>query len=389
MGVTYTPCVVGSTVAGSPAWKEPITPGTRVIQINEHGTRSEHLRFRMDFLQNVGITGGKEDIHLLMRLPNGEEEWVAIRPARVKLETDTVPLLGINSAGTATLADDPPVQRGQPAAEADPPFEGGDTIVAIKIGEDEFEVKDYFDLKRILVQHPADTLTFVVRRGELPKDVQPGSAEDDRELAEVTVAPNPVRDPGFCLTMGPVSAVKNGSPAAEAGLMEGDVVLSVDGHRMGEPFDLDGNRVALGPITLLRYSQRNAGQPIDVVVQREVNGSKREMTFTVTPVLPTMETDTRFPPYLMADDALGIAYPIENKVAYVAAGGAADEAGLKVGDVLQSAEFRRRRQRKGSHRKTRTAAVGRGDQVGRSTRLAESVPHYAVVPVGHEAVAYV
>jgi S1-C subfamily serine protease len=66
-----------------------------------------------------------------------------------------------------------------------------------------------------------------------------------------------------------VTAVTGGSPAARAGVIVGDVVLELDGHRLATPEDLldllQGDRV--GRPVALRILR--GGAPIDVTVTVE------------------------------------------------------------------------------------------------------------------------
>jgi regulator of sigma E protease len=65
-----------------------------------------------------------------------------------------------------------------------------------------------------------------------------------------------------------VDQVEAGWPAAEAGIQSGDIILGIDGARMGT--DL-----------LIRTINRSAGTPLQLLVERD----GREMTLTVTPRL--------------------------------------------------------------------------------------------------------
>jgi len=338
MGAPFNPCVLGPTVAGSPAFVEDLPPGGRAVQIHKHGRKSEYLRFRMDLLQNVGITGGKEDIDILIRLPNGEEKWYTLRAEKVTINTTEVPILGIKPVVSTSMPGEMPVVTGQPAAEAENPFLGHDTIVAIRAGDQEYEVRDYLDLKRVMLKHAEDELTFVVRRGELPAGVEGGSESDDRPKAESTIAPNPMRRLGLSLEMAPVMAVQKGSPA-DGKLNIGDVIRSVDGHALYEPFDYDGKQIVLDPMTLPHYLRWRAGEEVPFAIEREVGGETTEIEVAITPKAPKINAENFYPIYRMSADALGIAYEIENTVKFVQPGSAAAETGLQVGDVLTSAKF--------------------------------------------------
>ena len=86
LGVKYTPCVIGSTIPGSPAREMNVRPGDQAVQIGKNGSENQHLRYGMDLLQNVAMTGVNEDIDLLLQSPgeNGKKTWYAIRPRKRK-----------------------------------------------------------------------------------------------------------------------------------------------------------------------------------------------------------------------------------------------------------------------------------------------------------------
>jgi regulator of sigma E protease len=338
MGAPFNPCVLGTTVAGTPAYVEDLPPGGRVVQIHEHGRKSDYLRFRMDLLQNVGITGGKEDIAILMRLPNGEEKWFTLRPERITINTTEVPILGIQPIASTTLPPKKHVVEGQPAAKEEGLFQGNDTIVAIRAGEQEYEIESFVDLRRVLCRHAEDELTFVVRRGKLPAGVDGGGDSDDRDKAEATVAANPMRRLGLSMKMEPVLAVQKGSPA-DGKLNVGDVIRSVDGHALYEPFEYEGKQIVLDPVTLPHYLRWRAGKALTFIVEREVGGEGTEIEVAITPRAPEITAENFYPIYRMSADAVGIAYEIDNTVEFVRPGSPAAEAGFQVGDVLTSAKF--------------------------------------------------
>jgi len=136
MGVTYDPCEIGGTSAGSPAWVEDVPLATKVVQIERSGKDSEHLRFDWDLRQQIALHGLGEDprpIDLKVKLPGGEEQWLAITPSDrlVKRGLNDFASIGIRPTDSTTLAIKPHEIPGMAASRAEPLLEGGDRIVAI------------------------------------------------------------------------------------------------------------------------------------------------------------------------------------------------------------------------------------------------------------------
>jgi hypothetical protein len=81
MGVRYVPCIIGETIADSPAWREGIQPEDQVLQIDRRWQPDEHLRFRRDLMPQVLLNGGRQPMELLLR-PRGasQADWMTIQP---------------------------------------------------------------------------------------------------------------------------------------------------------------------------------------------------------------------------------------------------------------------------------------------------------------------
>jgi len=129
------------------------------------------------------------------------------------------------------------------------------------------------------------------------------------------------------MTMGPITAIQDHSPAAEANLRPGDQILLVDGDRPGDPMTLPDQlrRLASGSEqaqVVLTVSRDGEEKPLDVEVLLRVPD-----TFE----LPlTRESAVSVP-------ALGIAYQVLSQVDAVLPGTPAEKAGLKPGDVVVQA----------------------------------------------------
>lgn len=325
LGVKYTPCVVGATVPGGAAYEANLQPGSKVVGIGKNAKVNENLRYRMDLVQNVAITGGKEDITLLMRNPDGTMEEVTMRPVVKDLGTDSLAMIGVVPASEAVVAgsdDVPPVIAHMPAGKSKEPFQVGDKIVELEINGTTLKIPDYFALRAALVQHPEDQLTFIVDR-KVPSDGEDSDSETKTKRAKVVVNPNPMRRVGLVMSVDGISCIQKDSPAEKAGFKVGDVIVSVDGEK------------AIDPLTLPEITRRRAGQEITVVVRR----GDAEKEITVTPRLPIMQGVYRYPDTPVSVQALGFTLPVLNKVKAVEANSPAAKAGMKPGDRILKAEF--------------------------------------------------
>jgi regulator of sigma E protease len=121
----------------------------------------------------------------------------------------------------------------------------------------------------------------------------------------------------------PIKDVQEGSPAAAAGILPGDRILSVDGAEVGDPLTLDDR---LRPL---------AGTAVKLVIGRE---GAADRTVEVRPREVTWRDDSTSgigSPASIA--ALGIAIPVDAVVAAVDADGPAARAGVVPGDRIVKA----------------------------------------------------
>lgn len=328
VGVPYTPCVVGETYPGTVAWEADVNLGDRIIQIGKGGTESQHLRFEMDLLQNIGLTGGKEDLDLLLqdRLKEDKKTWVALRPRPLKAGSDKQPRIGIRAAPSMKLAaieDMSPVVPHQPAAQTEKPFKRGDEIVAIIVDGNRTDVPDYVALREVLAQHPEEELTVVVKRAvETEGETDPGEKPQTIEV-EIKVGTKLMRCVGLVMEMGPIESIQKNSPAEQAGMKVGDVLKSVNGEEV------------VDPLVIPHMIRPLAGQTITIGVERD----GKPVDIKVTPRPPRMYAGYGTSGSLLGIESIGVALPVLNRVRAVLPGSPAAQAGMKQGDELLSAQF--------------------------------------------------
>lgn len=307
-GVPYTPTEVGSVVAGGPAWKADIRPGSRIIQVGENGRRSETLRFTWD-LRNagVGMTNKDEKLLLVVRTPEGTEKNFRLQPTITVTTKGPAPTIGIGSASETELAVGMPAIPGTSAAEASA-FEGGD--VFIEVGGQ--SVADPYAIDAAFAARPNEPLDVKVKRTHKNED---GSVRVTEEV--MTVQPNPLRRVGLVMKTGPVVSIAQDSAAKAAGFEVGDTILSIGDKPLDDPMLL--------PVLLAPYY----GKQVDVKVRR----GEEEITLPVDLTAPRVyDWNAGYNSPLVAE-ALGLAIEVLPKVQGVIAGSSAAEE-LKAGDTI-------------------------------------------------------
>jgi regulator of sigma E protease len=308
IGVKEEACGVGQVIPGREAWQKGFQPGDRVIEI-----AGKKASLFQDLQAGISLGDIKGGIPIVVERPGVPEpiEFIA-KPDN----TGGMPMLGITNPLTTTLDADLPATPGSAAAEATPPFEKGDTIVAI----DGTPIGDYAQLNSYLVLHPSGTLKVTVERTERSPE---NKKEPVAREVTVEVGPNPMQRLGLVMEMGKIVAIQEDSPAAKAGIRAGDRLLEIDGQSPGDPMTLpDRLQGRAGQTVVLSIEPKGKGKAVDVPVVL------RDATW-------------RAPPLAAGDPvsvpALGIAYAVRARVESVIPGSPAAEAGLAPGDLITEA----------------------------------------------------
>jgi regulator of sigma E protease len=379
-GVKRPPAEVALVEAGSPAWQKGIPTGSLIERIDG----VEHPYF--DDLQPIIMHSQAGEKVALVYQPRPVSEApraIEIQPRR--REGDDQPMIGISPPRELTLADQKSVKKGLPpvlngsaahraklldsAAPKDAPvFQFGDQIIATTDPDEPSKItelppnpfhpdrKDYYAFYKRLVRLEGKPMVIQVRRAKAAPDEPP---------VNIKVPPSYNSTFGMRMHMGQVTAVRDGSSAAEKGLMprdaaqktlKGDIIKQVEvtnpdgsktrfvtargkssAHDNVKEVDVDPMRL---PFELKQWAQRQKGaKTVALTVFRG------ELHKEVTLELAWDESWTFDHEMQITESSplsipeLGLAYQVECTVDGVKAGSPADKAGLKEEDVIKAIRF--------------------------------------------------
>ncbi len=314
------PARIGGVLPGSPAYKAGLRAGDEIVAIN--GRRDVGYK---DVLNRVMLSGAGEKVRFTLKSPGIDaERSVDIEPLRA--EGAETPAIGIYFSNSLELSPRLPFETlpGDAANPSGPSggFKGKDRVVAVgPEGGPLQPVADHEDYLRKI--EPLKGVPIVVEVEEKAKD----PAGKAPTLRKVTLPPHNFVDFGLRLAPGPVAAVRPDSPAAKAGIKEGDVIEQVDGKA-----DFD-------PMALPEYCRDAAGKEIALTIARPEGGKPSKVEVKVTPDDSPAWVDQAAManrPVPLDVPGLGLALQVGPKVEAVAEGSPASKAGIKPGDTLRS-----------------------------------------------------
>jgi regulator of sigma E protease len=360
--------VIGRIDPGSPAWQAGLRSGAEFRRVG-----SRENPFFDQVRPAVALAGSGVKLPVAYALAGSDRVYETTIEPRFDSKNVGLKLIGVGPATTTTLRGsprlgEPAYNPGSAASRADPSINHDDTIVAttdpanpngplLDLPHDTRNAnpdrRDFFELHRRLVDLEGQPI-------KLRLQPEGGGAPH-----EVTVPPTFARNLGLIMRMGPISAVKDNSPAAKAGIQPkiesgkvGDVIERVDIKTatgvirftnaksisptagieerpldpMRLPFELEkwaatttDRKVTLGVLRLSGHDERTK---VDVELEWDTGWKyTRETPLSFHAPVPL--------------SGLGIAYQVEPVIEDAIKGQAAEQKGLKAGDVITSARLYR------------------------------------------------
>jgi regulator of sigma E protease len=245
-GMERQPGVVGDVGSGSAAWEKRTRAGDVIYQIGDEANPTFDI-VRAEVL--VSRAGEK----LVYKFGRWGEPPIETTIEPVRTDQDGRPVIGMVGAPKLELYSKRlkkqklgPVEKGSPAARAEPAFEFEDQIIATSTAAKPTELvplpddprprkdgqkrKDYFEFVRRTIDLAGKEMLVQVRR-----------QDDAGTETTVTIRVPPAfhRTLGMRMRMGPVVSVQDGSPAAKAKIqprkqaanIEGDLIKEIEVDR--------------------------------------------------------------------------------------------------------------------------------------------------------------
>jgi regulator of sigma E protease len=238
-GVRYEPAIIGSVRAGSPAWTSGLEPGNQVLSVGGNENDPQHT-FQDMATEIVGVAMEGEGKAIAMNVLDGSEERrFEIAPTKLRFGADRRlrgGQLGIGTMSTNRLSDasegdaipgwpSNDLCRKYPAAEV---VSVNDVSLLDSKGEPREDAGLLFD--RAVFQQADRPVSLKIRE----------ALADGTQGAEssVEVLPKLRKTLGYRVAVSPITAIRVGSAAEQAGLREGDRIVAVDGKPVVDAIDL-------------------------------------------------------------------------------------------------------------------------------------------------------
>lgn len=220
-GVKEIPATIGAVESGGAAWRAGLRTDDEIVRI-----ASRDRPFFDDLRPIVMSTAAGETMELVVQRPDGSRHTYLVEPRRD--EGARFPQLGIVPPFRLELLASrkkqfSPVVPGSAAARAHPPFAARDRIIAMSDIQDPRRVTSLHSDPRDPQRGPdiADYYTRLQTLAGQPIIIRVlRSHPDGQEVpVDITVPPAFRADLGLRMRMGEIAALRDGGPAAQAGVL--------------------------------------------------------------------------------------------------------------------------------------------------------------------------
>ncbi len=349
-GDEQAPGVVGMVANGGPVWQKGVPSGYVIYQV---GAQDQRPSFEVLQKAVMNSTAG-EALDFVFGPPNAtESQLVHTKIVPRKEAGDLKPMIGLNPPYQLRLLPQRaarehsiPAIYGSAAARAEPPFAFDDQIVATTDPDHPDQLKelppdprnpghlDYFEYHRRLVRLAGRPIAVQVERGH-------------GEKVTLQVPPAYRFTLGLRMRMGQITAVRDNSPAAVAGVQPGDIIEKVEvgsgKDRKPVPGGLDPERL---PFTLQQWAAGDQGAKLVTLTVVRTNpppnhNERQRLDLTMT-WDPSWNDDIELPLSNRAPlsvPGLGLTYLVETTVEDVQPDSPAAKEGIRKGDEVKEIQY--------------------------------------------------
>ena len=339
-GVPYDPAVIGEVIPGDPAWQNGVLAGDKVVRVDKQPgwwfpesllksvgidkNKDQGLSFR-DMAMTVifhGLRDSKKEVELELDRQGTmvEKKFVGTighsDPKIIKRLT-----LGLGGASIAVIGKEPPVGKQILLGFGDtskmvPKFEKSDVIVGVN-GE-LLPISEHnpnpMELALNTRMHPRlnETLTLQVMRDEKKVDVE--------------WPPIPMKSFGLRFQPGPVVAILPDSPAALAGIVEGDELVELNGQPIQDALTL--------PLIVASLHGKSASLTL-----KKADKSQIKLDWQVPENFIVSSGEGSLAPTGFELAGTGLVYSPTNIVSGVESTSLAAKSGIAVGDAIKQFKF--------------------------------------------------
>lgn len=378
-GAEELPGVIDLVENGSPAWKVGARSGDVIHQIGKEANDPPFNKLQPVIMLS---TAGEELSFVFSPPDTPSKDWTRTRVVPRLSDDDLRPMLGFSPPRKLELPPERnrrirkvPVLDRSAAAQADPPFQYGDRMIGSTDPDRNGEVTElppdprdpsgkqanYFEFGRRLKRLAGQPMTVRVRRSD-------ANATTTGQEVDIQVPAAFHYSFGMRMRMGKITAVRDRSTAAEAGVQEGDIIEQVEvpgsagqtiryvNVRSKEPLPKNVVEHELDPERLPGELELWASlQPSEAAVTLKLirpnplpaqGGANNHLQFQHVSVRVPWQSswyyDKEVPMGMsspLAVPELGLAYRIETTVEEVKPNSPAAQVGIRNGDVIKEVRF--------------------------------------------------
>ena len=322
-GVKYDPAIIGEVIPGDPAWKNGLVAGDKVVQVDQ--VKEQELSFRDMFMSVLfhGLRDPKKEVELGFDRQGAEfvKKFAGTTSHSDPKKGIQHLTLGLRSAAMTRISSDSPVGKQIQFGFKDsdkwmPKLQKSDVVVGV-------------DGERLPIsKHSTVPMEYALNEKMHPRlnETLTLQVERDGKTIDVEWPPVPMKSFGLRFKPGPVVAVLADSPAAAAGVLEGDELVELDGKPIEDAFTL--------PLIVSALH----GKSVSLTAERR-DKTQIKLDWKVPENFVVSSGEGSLAPNGYELPGSGLVYLPSNVVSAVEASSLAAKSGIGSGDVIKQFRF--------------------------------------------------